>query len=355
MDDNILPDFDFTDEEITVEAPPSEDNFNSKESSTPDNSNDTLDNDVSTDVDNDDDFNQSDSYSAPEGEATGLYQFYRDKGFISADYEDFDGSYDSLAEILEEENNQKTQMTQESIIKAIVESPNPVTSKILEYVVTKGNNLQPEDLKRLIDQAEVINTELTEDSFDNEDVAEQYLMQHLSEQGDDEETIEDILELYRDKGTLKRKALVAFKKDNEGKLKSLNNEIETAKYEQEQERENLERFQDNFIQAIESTNWKNTRKQTIYNELAQGGFKDKIENIYNHPRGLVQLLDFMSYFNPENGVFELDNYKKASFSDGVKETKQNLMNYFRGNGNLSGSDRGFNTRIKSLNDIEFAD
>lgn len=349
MDDNILPDFDFTDEEITVEAPASEETSPVQEDDSPSSQNEDSDNSQPEQE------QSTESYEAPDGEATGLYQFYRDKGFISADYEDFDGSYDSLAEIIEYENNQKTQETQEAVVKAIVESPNPVTSKILEYVVTKGNNLQPEDLRRIIDQAEVINTELTEDSFDNEDVAEQYLMQHLSEQGDDEETIEDILELYRDKGTLKRKALTAFKKDNDGKLKSLTNEIETAKYEQEQERENLERFQDNFIQAIESTSWKNTRKQTIYNELAQGNFKDKIENIYNYPKGLVQLLDFMSYFNPESGLFELDNYKKASFSDGVKETKQNLMNYFRGNGNLSGSDRGFSTKIKSLNDIEFAD
>jgi hypothetical protein len=360
MEDLVLPDFDFIDDEIKgdettnekkedILGKPSASEFQNQFS-------DEEPDDEPDFQEEDEEPKQTTKRSEPaDGEASGLYQFYRDKGFIANEYEDFDGSYDQLAQILEHENATKLQQSQEAILQAIVNSPNPVTSKVLEYVVTKGNDLTPDEFRKIIDRAEAANVDLTEESFNDESVAEDYLTKQLMEQGDDEETIEEIIELYKDKGTLKKKALAAFKKDLSLKTKDLEKEVNKVKEERAQAERNIEEFQKGFVEAINETGWMDKRKQIVYNELAQGGFKNKIESIYNHPRGLVQLLDFMSYFNPEDGTFNLDNYKKSSVSDGVKETKENLMNYFRGTGNLSGSDKGFGTKVKSLNDIEFAD
>lgn len=351
MEEKILPDFDFVDEEIeiTKQEPDLAEGDNSSDQNSIEDSEQVETTSTSTSEDN------STSSDDTDGEATGLYKFYKDKGFIQNEYEDFDGSYDKLAEILENENNYKLQQTQQAILQAIVNSPNPVTSKILSYVVNKGNDLKPEEFEQFLETAKSVSNDLTEESFNDEKVAEDYLINQLKAQGDDEETIEEIIDLYKDKGQLKKKALTAFKKDNEVKAKLLDKQVKSAEAEKQEQEKNLQEFQKTFVGSIQETGWNKQRQQAVYDELAQGKFKNKVETIYNYPKGLVQLLDFMTYFDESTGTFNLDNYKQAVASKDIKNTKDNLRDYFRGAGKLSGSDKNFGNKIEDLSNIEFAD
>lgn len=323
--DDFLPelDFDFEEQEDEViddkvvndEIPEEDDNLD-----------DDSEDELSDNVDTDDN-------------AVAAFNYYKDNNFITIDHE-FDGTFDSLKEALDKQ-------AQVSLVSAIQNFP-PFLQPIIEYATLK-DDVTPEEVANFLMQYQP--PSFTEQDLQNDnDLAENYLTNSLKAEGLDDEEIEDRIDYLKDRNQLAKESIRQFRKDEQVRQQEMNSQLEYIRQQEQVEQQQQEVFVQNFGQVLNSTNWRDDHKQVIAHEFTSGNFKTRMEHVFENPKALVKLVDFLANYDGED--INLDRYKKSAFSPSVKGVKDTVEKYWSSSSLANNkSSRGGNPKV-DLSELE---
>lgn len=326
--DDFLPelDFDFEEQEdVVVDDKPVNDDIPEQEDEDeiPDDSSEDEPSDI---VDTDDN-------------AVAAYNYYKDNNFITIEHE-FDGTFDSLKEALDKQ-------AQVSLVSAIQNFPS-FLQPIIEYATLK-DDVTPEEVANFLMQYQP--PSFSEQDLQNDnDLAESYLVNALKAEGLEDDEIEDRIDYLKDRNQLTKESVRQFKKDEQVRQQEMNSQLEQIRQQEELEQQQQEVFVQNFGQVLNSTNWRNDHKQLIAHEFTSGNFKTRMEHLFENPKALVKLVDFLANYDGED--INLDSYKKSAFSPSVKGVKDTVEKYWS-NSSLANnkSSKGGNPKV-DLSELE---
>lgn len=324
--DDFLPelDFDFEEQEDEViDDKVVNDDIPEQEDEIPDDSSEDEPSDI---VDTDDN-------------AVAAYNYYKDNNFITIDHE-FDGTFDSLKEALDKQ-------AQVSLVSAIQNFPS-FLQPIIEYATLK-DDVTPEEVANFLMQYQP--PSFSEQDLQNDnDLAESYLVNALKAEGLEDDEIEDRIDYLKDRNQLTKESVRQFKKDEQVRQQEMNSQLEQIRQQEELEQQQQEVFVQNFGQVLNSTNWRNDHKQLIAHEFTSGNFKTRMEHLFENPKALVKLVDFLANYDGED--INLDSYKKSAFSPSVKGVKDTVEKYWS-NSSLANnkSSKGGNPKV-DLSELE---
>ena len=326
--DDFLPelDFDFEEQEddtviddkvVNDEIPEEEEDAN------PD---DDSEDELSDNVDTDDN-------------AVAAFNYYKDNNFITIDHE-FDGTFDSLKEALDKQ-------AQVSLVGAIQNFPS-FLQPIIEYATLK-DDITPEEVANFLMQYQP--PSFTEQDLQNDnDLAENYLTNSLKAEGLDDDEIEDRIDYLKDRNQLAKESIRQFRKDEQVREQEMNSQLEQVRQQEQIELQQQEVFVQNFGQVLNDTNWRNDHKQVIAHEFTSGNFKTRMEHVFENPKALVKLVDFLANYDGED--INLDKYKKSAFSPSVKGVKDTVEKYWSSSSLANNkSARGGNPKV-DLSELE---
>ena len=271
--------------------------------------------------------------------AVAAYNYYKDNNFITIDHE-FDGTFNSLKEALDKQ-------AQVSLVSAIQNFP-PFLQPIIEYATLK-EDVTPEEVASFLMQYQP--PSFTEQDLQNDnDLAENYLTNSLKAEGLDDDEIEDRIDYLKDRNQLAKESIRQFRKDEQVRQQEMNSQLEQVRQQEELELQQQEAFIQNFGQVLNDTNWRNDHKQVIAHEFTSGNFKTRMEHIFENPKALVKLVDFLANYDGED--INLDKYKKSAFSPSVKGVKGTVEKNWS-NSSLANnkSSRGGNPKV-DLSELE---
>lgn len=328
--DDFLPelDFDFIEQEeedevvddkvVNDEIPEEED-----EDANPD---DDSEDELSDNVDTDDN-------------AVAAFNYYKDNNFLTIDHE-FDGTFDSLKEALDKQ-------AQVSLVGAIQNFPS-FLQPIIEYATLK-DDITPEEVANFLMQYQP--PSFTEQDLQNDnDLAENYLTNSLKAEGLDDDEIEDRIDYLKDRNQLAKESIRQFRKDEQVREQEMNSQLEQVRQQEQIEQQQQEVFVQNFGQVLNDTNWRTDHKQVIAHEFTSGNFKTRMEHVFENPKALVKLVDFLANYDGED--INLDKYKKSAFSPSVKGVKDTVEKYWSSSSLANNkSARGGNPKV-DLSELE---
>ncbi len=271
--------------------------------------------------------------------AVAAYNYYKDNNFITIDH-NFDGTFDSLKEALDKQ-------AQVSLVSAIQNFPS-FLQPIIEYATLK-DDVTPEEVANFLMQYQP--PSFSEQDLQNDnDLAESYLVNALKAEGLEDDEIEDRIDYLKDRNQLTKESVRQFKKDEQVRQQEMNSQLEQIRQQEELEQQQQEVFVQNFGQVLNSTNWRNDHKQLIAHEFTSGNFKTRMEHLFENPKALVKLVDFLANYDGED--INLDSYKKSAFSPSVKGVKDTVEKYWS-NSSLANnkSSRGGNPKV-DLSELE---
>lgn len=324
--DDFLPelDFDFEEQEDdTIIDKPINDEIPEEEDDIPD---DDSEDELSDNVDTDDN-------------AVAAFNYYKDNNFITIDHE-FDGTFDSLKEALDKQ-------AQVSLVSAIQNFPS-FLQPIIEYATLK-DDITPEEVANFLMQYQP--PSFTEQDLQNDnDLAENYLTNSLKAEGLEDDEIEDRIDYLKDRNQLAKESIRQFRKDEQVRQQEMNGQLEQVRQQEQVEQQQQEVFVQNFGQVLNDTNWRNDHKQVIAHEFTSGNFKTRMEHVFENPKALVKLVDFLANYDGED--INLDKYKKSAFSPSVKGVKDTVEKYWSSSSLANNkSSRGGNPKV-DLSELE---
>jgi hypothetical protein len=271
--------------------------------------------------------------------AVAAFNYYKDNNFITIDHE-FDGTFDSLKEALDKQ-------AQVSLVGAIQNFPS-FLQPIIEYATLK-DDITPEEVANFLMQYQP--PSFTEQDLQNDnDLAENYLTNSLKAEGLDDDEIEDRIDYLKDRNQLAKESIRQFRKDEQVREQEMNSQLEYVRQQEQVEQQQQEVFVQNFGQVLNDTNWRTDHKQVIAHEFTSGNFKTRMEHVFENPKALVKLVDFLANYDGED--INLDRYKKSAFSPSVKGVKDTVEKYWSSSSLAnSKSSRGGNPKV-DLSELE---
>jgi hypothetical protein len=326
--DDFLPELDFDfieqeEDEVVDDKPINDEIPEEEEDANPD---DDSEDELSDNVDTDDN-------------AVAAFNYYKDNNFITIDHE-FDGTFDSLKEALDKQ-------AQVSLVSAIQNFPS-FLQPIIEYATLK-DDITPEEVANFLMQYQP--PSFTEQDLQNDnDLAENYLTNSLKAEGLEDDEIEDRIDYLKDRNQLAKESIRQFRKDEQVRQQEMNSQLEQVRQQEQVEQQQQEVFVQNFGQVLNDTNWRNDHKQVIAHEFTSGNFKTRMEHVFENPKALVKLVDFLANYDGED--INLDKYKKSAFSPSVKGVKDTVEKYWSSSSLAnSKSSRGGNPKV-DLSELE---
>ena len=327
--DDFLPELDFDfieqeeEDEVVDDKVVNDDIPEEDEDASPD---DDSEDELSDNVDTDDN-------------AVAAFNYYKDNNFLTIDHE-FDGTFDSLKEALDKQ-------AQVSLVSAIQNFP-PFLQPIIEYATLK-DDVTPEEVANFLMQYQP--PSFTEQDLQNDnDLAENYLTNSLKAEGLDDEEIEDRIDYLKDRNQLAKESIRQFRKDEQVRQQEMNGQLEQVRQQEQVEQQQQEVFVQNFGQVLNNTNWRDDHKQVIAHEFTSGNFKTRMEHLFENPKALVKLVDFLANYDGED--INLDKYKKSAFSPSVKGVKDTVEKYWSSSSLANNkSSKGGNPKV-DLSELE---
>ncbi len=325
--DDFLPELDFDfieqEDEVVDDKPINDEIPEEEEDANPD---DDSEDELSDNVDTDDN-------------AVAAFNYYKDNNFLTIDHE-FDGTFDSLKEALDKQ-------AQVSLVNAIQNFPS-FLQPIIEYATLK-DDITPEEVANFLMQYQP--PSFTEQDLQNDnDLAENYLTNSLKAEGLEDDEIEDRIDYLKDRNQLAKESIRQFKKDEQVRQQEMNSQLEQVRQQEQVEQQQQEVFVQNFGQVLNDTNWRTDHKQVIAHEFTSGNFKTRMEHVFENPKALVKLVDFLANYDGED--INLDKYKKSAFSPSVKGVKDTVEKYWSSSSLANNkSARGGNPKV-DLSELE---
>jgi hypothetical protein len=300
--------------------------------------NDEIPEEEDDNLDDDSEDESSDNVDTDDN-AVAAFNYYKDNNFLTIDHE-FDGTFDSLKEALDKQ-------AQVSLVSAIQNFP-PFLQPIIEYATLK-DDVTPEEVANFLMQYQP--PSFTEQDLQNDnDLAENYLTNSLKAEGLDDEEIEDRIDYLKDRNQLAKESIRQFRKDEQVRQQEMDGQLEYIRQQEQVEQQQQEVFVQNFGQVLNNTNWRDDHKQVIAHEFTSGNFKTRMEHLFENPKALVKLVDFLANYDGED--INLDKYKKSAFSPSVKGVKDTVEKYWSSSSLANNkSSKGGNPKV-DLSELE---
>ena len=300
--------------------------------------NDEIPEEEDDNLDDDSEDESSDNVDTDDN-AVAAFNYYKDNNFLTIDHE-FDGTFDSLKEALDKQ-------AQVSLVGAIQNFP-PFLQPIIEYATLK-DDVTPEEVANFLMQYQP--PSFTEQDLQNDnDLAENYLTNSLKAEGLDDEEIEDRIDYLKDRNQLAKESIRQFRKDEQVRQQEMDGQLEYIRQQEQVEQQQQEVFVQNFGQVLNNTNWRDDHKQVIAHEFTSGNFKTRMEHLFENPKALVKLVDFLANYDGED--INLDKYKKSAFSPSVKGVKDTVEKYWSSSSLANNkSSKGGNPKV-DLSELE---
>jgi len=251
-------------------------------------------------------------------------------------------------DIPEEEDDNLDDDSEDESSDNVDTDDNAVAAPIIEYATLK-DDVTPEEVANFLMQYQP--PSFTEQDLQNDnDLAENYLTNSLKAEGLDDEEIEDRIDYLKDRNQLAKESIRQFRKDEQVRQQEMNGQLEQVRQQEQVEQQQQEVFVQNFGQVLNNTNWRDDHKQVIAHEFTSGNFKTRMEHLFENPKALVKLVDFLANYDGED--INLDKYKKSAFSPSVKGVKDTVEKYWSSSSLANNkSSKGGNPKV-DLSELE---
>jgi hypothetical protein len=252
------------------------------------------------------------------------YKFYVDSGIVASGEEEFGGTPEDLQEVLLNTIDERTEGAIESMIAPLP----PVGKAIIAMALEKGDKLSVKDIQNLLEEVSI--PELGEEDMKDVNSAHKYMLSVFKKQGYSSDDAEDMVDVLKDKGKLSQQATLEIKKEIAFKQSKAQQVVEGSKESRQQKKLTEEEFRKSFSEAITSTKWRKDKVDKVVGSFFEGKFRESMNHaLYENPKALVQLIDFMNHYDAKKGEFDMEAYKKEAFSPTVKKVAEKIKtNYW---------------------------
>lgn len=246
-----------------------------------------------------------------------LYTYHKEQGHISHEGE-FDGSLEQWDEIL----RSQPYADKERVEKTILEAMPDTVKDLVEFALNQGEGITKEQLKEFLNITETSVPEVT-----TEEQAKSYLLsKYTSVHGED--TAARFVEALEDSEALLSTATKEIEKEKEQISKQSQVKLEQSREQKLEREKNKREFETKLNNELANTNWSNTVKKAVWDEIYSQSLRTKTSQIGNYPKALIQLANYMRFFDPKTGEINEDEFTKSGKSTAAKELKDNLERTF---------------------------
>ena len=251
--------------------------------------------------------------------AYGIYKTMVENGHW-LESEEFKGSMEEVSDMFEQ--------MPDMMFNSMVDAMPPVMKNLMTYGYQKGEALKESDLAEFFTKYNTVSSETVD--LDSTEGQRDYLKKVLISDGEDADTAEDLLDLWEDKGKLASKATAKHSAEKAAKEEAAQEEITRLASQKAQAKESRKAFVQNVQKNIVDTGWKPKAQRAVLDEIFEGRLNHKSKVISNHPKALVQLANYLRYFDEEKGEIDESAYKTQAFSASAKNVKSTIEKHFAG-------------------------
>lgn len=215
------------------------------------------------------------------------------------------------------------EMEERAFLKSI-EKLSPDTQELLQYAFNNAGQDTPDKLREFFNKY----VEPTTNTYEENPKA--YLKNILLQSSTlmTEKDIEEKLEDWEEEGVLENKAKTAYELQKAELDKQKEQELKSAEENRKKQIERVQQFSQNVNSIVEQQQWGEEKQEQFVNTVRKA--QEYNQMISSNPKAYVQMINFLSYFNPEKGEFDLDNWIAASAStkeanEKTKKMKQDLL------------------------------
>lgn len=316
---NGLPDFSFEDELFPIEEaiPPTEEAV-----AEPDKEVEESGEDNNTDDIPDEEFTEK---------LKSHYNLLKAKGYLQHEGE-FDGTPEQYDEILSANRELEKQQYRTSFLETIPEKYRPLAT----IMINKGENLSAEDFQQYL---EMSTSELTEQDFDDSEVAEAFMRGHLEGLGESADAIDEEIDNLKTRGVLSSRTKALFKQQEAVNQQLLKKAAEESKAEYDNTMEGRKKYDDTFSSTIESSKWRKDFQKTVKDEYKKGTYRQKLLTVVKDPSLAPYLAAFMAHFDLDKKTFNLKSFANAAASGGTNLVKQQIQQALESSSGHTGGSR----------------
>jgi hypothetical protein len=202
------------------------------------------------------------------------------------------------------------------ITKSIIDESPEHTKKLFQYAFTKGNDLTKEDLKTFIN---TYLDDVSDKEIETNDEAREVLKKMYASQGMKEKSINAVLDTLEDDDELIEEAK-KFKVGNKAdKL------IQDAEQEVSTRKQADETFIKNIQKDLSETGWQKDRVEKVTKELSSNVINTKLSELAKDSKGLIQLANFLSYYDLKSKNFNFEAFVNQTFSKDAEKLKTSIL------------------------------
>jgi hypothetical protein len=270
--------------------------------------------------------------------AIATFKTLRDKGIILTEENAEIKTWGDLDTYIEE----IPKMVMDNLVSAAPEE----TQKLIQFAFAKGNDLTKEDLKDFIqmylEDSNVAEVNTIED-------ARKVLEKAYSEQGMRKSVINAALDALEDDG----EDVILDEAKKYSKTNKADKAIEDVKAQNVQRENEQKQYFNTFAEEVKNQTFNDKRKQIIQEELTKGVANQKLEAVIANPKSIVQLVNFLTYYDDKTGNFDFKDFVNQSFSKDAEKLKNNIVKDNFSSVKNTGAQNITNKRTKvSLEDYE---
>jgi len=262
-----------------------------------------------------------------------VFEIFKQKGYIQ---EDPSNPLNNTVEELDMFFNDLQNYTAQAVVNSL---PEPL-QKLFQFGMAKGGELQEKDLAEFFGEYQETKQQVGSIDISTEDKMEAFVKEQLIKEGKDEEDALDMIEIWKDKDKLKTYA-EKYKENIESlPEKKIQKKIEETEQQAQKRQQQAIQFRNQVVDSIKSKKWSNQRKAVVFDEIYKGKINEKASTIKQHPEALIQLADFMSYFDADKGIFNMEAYKKQITGKATETVKKVLESTLSGQSAITGNQGG---------------
>lgn len=202
------------------------------------------------------------------------------------------------------------------ITQSIIDEAPEHTKQLFKYAFTKGQELTKEDLKTFIN---TYLDDVSDKTIETNDQAREVLKKVYSEQGMRDKAINAALDVLEDDEELIEEAKKYSKQNNSDKL------IDNAVKEKQDKLKADEQFVKDIQTNLKELNWKPERMNIINKELSSNTLNNKITEVAKDPKNLIQLANFLSYYDSKSKQFDFKSFVEQTFSKEANNLKNSIL------------------------------
>lgn len=243
------------------------------------------------------------------------------KGLITLGKDEEIKSWDDL--------DQKFEQLPTQIAQSIVASVPEIGQSLIDFVITKGDNLTKDDLKSFYDTyMDDIDRRTREVDLSTIELSRNYLKEYYTKLGINEVAVEGMLNSLEDKEDEGKALIAEATKVNEAE-KQINNsssKLQDAKKEQAELDAKNKQFASSVKQELNNLGWRSERLRLVANHISTGKANQILSNAaYSSPKALIQLANLSTYWDEKSGEFDLNAFAEQMLSKKLQTVQNNII------------------------------